>query len=150
MEGVRYDWQIESPACYLAAVVLCAIAIRLFHCTLAAYKRTHELGWSRQVYAKQFKRFFVGIHPAGTGSSSDYGFTLILGVFELIAYPILIATGAWVAVGTWVGLKALAQWKVWESDRAVFNLFLIGNASNVLVAAFILVRFVSLPTKGGV
>ncbi len=80
----------------------------------------------------------------GLRTPSDYGYTFILGTLELSAYPILIAINAWTVIGAWIGLKALAQWKVWGSDRATFNLFLIGNAINVLIAFFVLTQFVTV------
>lgn len=145
LDPVKLEWAIPHPWQFLVAVLIASLGARIFHAALRAIKLAFDAGWSWCVYGLMFRRSLIGFHPAenGRATSTDYGYTFILGTIELCAYPILIATGAWTAIGAWIGLKALAQWGVWSEDRSVFNLFLIGNAVNVLISVVLLTRFVS-------
>jgi hypothetical protein len=142
---VKLDWSVPNLGQFLLAVLVASIAARIFHAALRAIKLAFDSGWSWRRYGLMFRRSLIGFHPAenGRAPSTDYGYTFILGTIELLAYPILAATGAWTAIGAWIGLKALAQWGQWKEDRSVFNLFLIGNAVNVLISVVLLARFVS-------
>jgi len=75
---------------------------------------------------------------------SDHLSAFVLGLLELAAYPVLIMAGHWEVIGGWITLKTAAQWSVWQKDRGVFNLFLVGTAVNVVVAQAALTRFVAL------
>jgi|GEM_PF-3456346 len=128
---------------YLSAVFGASIFIRVVHAVLRAWKMHHEQEVIGRIsFWKFVGRNISGIHPIKRKENgeiasprwSDYWYTFILGSLEILAYPILLVTGNWGAVGAWIGFKALAQWKVWPTDRAVFNLFLIGNGLNVLAS----------------
>lgn len=69
----------------------------------------------------------------------DYWHPFWLGFLELCAFPYFILGGKPDYIGAWIALKTLAQWKVWQNDRTVFNLFLIGQAL-VLIFSYIIVR----------
>jgi hypothetical protein len=141
MEKLSSGWDISDPGTYLATVLLCSLGLRIALSLLAAAKFAHDadarfiaMAWGT----------FVGFQSKESKVPSNYWYTFILGTFELCAYPVMIVTGAWQAIGAWVGLKTLAQWASWATDRSLFNLFLIGNAAVLAVAFFILTPFVSL------
>ena len=104
---------------------------------------TYDLGWSGKQFRKSFLCSFTGFFPRDffpgevEHKRSEYGFVFLLGTLELLVYPILITTGAWLVIGAWISLKSLAQWNVWTTQRAIFNLFLIGNALNVILSSYI-------------
>src|SRR5436853_5446677 len=108
LDLVKLDWSIPHPGQFLLAVLVATVAARIFHAALRAIKLAFDAG-SWRSYGLMFRRSLIGLHPAenGRAPSSDYGYTFILGTIELCSYPILIATGAWTAVGAWIGLKAL-------------------------------------------
>lgn len=142
---VKIDWSFPHLGQFLLAVLIASLGARILHAALHAIKLAVDAGWTWRCYGLMFRRGLIGLHPAENGGapSTDYGYNFILGTIELCCYPIAIATGAWTAVGAWIGLKALAQWSVWKEDRSVFNLFLIGNAVNVMISVVLLSRFVS-------
>jgi len=70
----------------------------------------------------------------------DYGHPWLIGVFELFAFPYLLAGNMLNFIGAWIGLKTIAQWKRWQDDRVIFNLFLIGQAL-VLGLSYIIRRW---------
>lgn len=86
---------------------------------------------------------FAGFH-GGSKDHSDYWFPAILGAFELGAYPVLMVTNGWTAIGAWIGLKTIPQWSVWDKNRAAFNRFLIGNALTLVVSILALAPFVTV------
>ena len=57
---------------------------------------------------------------------------------------------AWVVIGAWIGVKTVAQWTVWKDDRAVFNLFLIGNLLVIGASVLFLSPYVTVPTSAGI
>ncbi len=67
-----------------------------------------------------------------------------LGLLERAMYTASVGAGQPGFIAVWLGLKAVPQWKRWSEDveagerkiqgRAVFNIFLIGNALSVLFA----------------
>jgi hypothetical protein len=147
MEGIKTQWVIGSPWCYIAAVLIAAAMIRVFLSAIRSLKQAHERNGSWAIYLRMMRLNLRGLHPKTEDGKpspySDYWYTFILGALELAAYPILIVMNAWIVIGAWIGLKALAQWEVWAKDRATFNLFLIGNALNVFVAFLFLTKFVT-------
>lgn len=90
----------------------------------------------------QFVKSFVGIGP--DPNKVDYWHPFVLGCIESPCYPILMATGAWMVIGAWLGFKTLAQWKYWTDFRPAFNRFLICNALVLILSLLIMVRFVKI------
>ena len=86
-------------------------------------------------------RYIIGFHP-NEKDRSDYLLPLILGIIELLTYPVLMATGAWTAIGAWIGFKTVAQFNLWKANRSAFNRYLIGNALVVILSLFFLVPYV--------
>ena len=69
--------------------------------------------------------------------SNDYWQPFVLGVLELVVFPVLMATEHWSYVGAWLGFKTLAQAVRWNEDRGVFNRFLIGSALIILASYYL-------------
>ncbi|MCG8561113.1 MAG: hypothetical protein MI824_15050 [Hyphomicrobiales bacterium] len=145
MEKLVGGWDIDGLAGYLALVLVFSLAIRAFLTMLRAIEQAHQADGGLAVFVAFWRTSFVGFHPDDPDNRhSDYWQPFIIGSLELSAYPVLMATGAWTAVGAWIGLKTISQWNVWSSHREAFNRFLIGNALNLLVAALLLTPFVTL------
>jgi len=81
--------------------------------------REHRFAWN-------FLRDFGGWHP--DEAQRDYWHPSILGGLELLAYPILLNMQHWEVIGAWIGLKTVAKWGEWTTNRGSYNRFLIGNA----------------------
>jgi hypothetical protein len=62
----------------------------------------------------------------------EYGTSYVLGVIEVAGFSVLMAMGEYKYVGSWVALKTVAVYFRWQSDRVVFNVYLIGTALTVL------------------
>lgn len=67
----------------------------------------------------------------------DYAQNFIVGLFELGVYPVLISHMDFRPIGAWIGLKTVAQWGEWKTDRGTFNRFLIGNALVISAAIWL-------------
>lgn len=147
MDGLNTPWEVVHPLGYAGAVVLLSLAVRAAHSLLKAIRLRHALDEPRPGYWSLAWICFHGVPSQGDRRfPADYWYTFILGTMELATYPVLIATGAWAVIGAWIGLKTIAQWSVWTSDRATFNLFLIGNGTVVICAFFFLTPLVHVPT----
>lgn len=133
MEDLAAKWAIDDPWQYLAWVIVGSISIRAFHSVLRALKIAHDMNRWRAFLAAVWWSF-RGFQPKDSPVASEYGYAFILGSLELAAYPILMAANAWTAIGAWIGLKTISQWKAWTDDRSTFNLFLIGNVVVLMVA----------------
>ncbi|MBL6613371.1 MAG: hypothetical protein ISP45_05155 [Reyranella sp.] len=133
MEKLADGWVISSNW-YFFWVLCFALCVRLISCAL----RSFEL-WGDNKGANFWGlvwRSFKGVHEQGS-KESDFWFPYILGCLELLAYPILIKTGAFTVIGAWLGFKTLAQWEHWKVRRQAFNRFLIGNALIVFASQFL-------------
>ena len=92
-----------------------------------------ELWW------KAFRGFgFTGL---------DHWMVGILGLLELIAYPVLMFADKWSFIGAWLGFKTISQWNRWGTDRNSFVRFLIGNILVLIAAYFILGRYIYEPGR---
>ena len=127
-------WSLGTS--YLPLVLGLALGVRTFMSLLRAVERPagNQYLWIAGL-------LFLGRGlPAPHGGQQDlvpdYWHPFILGLFELMAYPVLMATGNWRFVGAWLAFKTLAQWKHWAKYRVAFNRFLIGNAL-VLFCSFL-------------
>jgi hypothetical protein len=69
------------------------------------------------------------------GKGKGKAFTMPLGVVERLLYVAAIIAGEGSWVGVWLGAKVAVSWRRWsEADRAIYNVFLIGNALSILFA----------------
>jgi hypothetical protein len=91
----------------------------------SAAHRNHGFCWN-------WLRDFFGAHPEA--SQRDWLQPAIMGLLELVAYPVLLSVGRWDAIGAWLALKTAAKWGEWTSQRESYNRFLIGNALVVILA----------------
>jgi hypothetical protein len=143
MEGLSKAWSISHPVFYLLAVLGLSLLARAIHALLRAIRLSNILK-PRLRYWRAVWLSIKGVPPRGSPLPADYWYTFVLGSFEMSAYPILIATHSWTVIGAWIGLKTVAQWSTWTSDRSTFNLFLIGNLLVFSLAYFALVRMVKV------
>jgi hypothetical protein len=131
-------WHV--PGRYLLYAFLLGLVIRVFMAGLRAVERPAGRPYFPTVLALIRGRGSHGLVP-------DYWHPFIIGTLELLAYPIILKTGNVNVVGAWLGLKTLAQWKVWGENRVHFNRFLIGNALVLIVSALVLAPLVIIENK---
>jgi hypothetical protein len=72
----------------------------------------------------------------------DYWLNFFIGVAELCAYPVLIASGQVEVIGGWVAIKTAGQWQAWQKCRTSFNRFLLGNILILAISYLWLQHFV--------
>jgi hypothetical protein len=144
LDRLNSNWALETSAiCYWGLVLILTLGIRVILSALSAMKEAHEARTSYfRIVRKTFRGFQRPDNPEAKSIHVNYWYNSILGGMELSVYPVLMAIGAWEVIGVWVGFKTVAQWHVWQVDRAVFNLFLIGNAINVGTAWWFLLPLV--------
>ena len=129
-------WAIQNSLCYAVGVILFAVLVRAVSSTLKAIEFAID---------NKLSDFWNALRTAfkGCGPYKDYWQPFILGLLELTAFPVLMATDYWSYVGAWLGLKTVAQATRWKDDRSVFNRFLIGTAL-VVLASYLLASMVSV------
>jgi hypothetical protein len=72
--------------------------------------------------------------------AADYGLGFILGVIELLAYPLLLKAGYPVFIGAWLAFKtAHRMGYAPEYKRGTFNRYLVANAL-ILITSYVLAR----------
>jgi hypothetical protein len=133
------EWGVQNPAALIFAALVLSLGIRFVHSLLRAVRLTHE---SPGRYWRHVRDGFLGFHP--DPKNADYWYTYLIGAFELVGYAIFIATNTLTPIGAWIGLKTVAQWNLWQEDRARFNLFLIGNLLVIAAAWLVLAPMVSV------
>lgn len=139
-------WSI-SPWCYVLYAALFSAVVRLVLTTFRCYRLWDESGNFGRT-TRQFGRLLIGrglLELRGIDEKTkeakrgDYLAPYVLGLLELLAFPVLFEAGLYVYVGAWISLKLVAQYKHWADDRNTFNAFLLGNAL-VLVFAFVFLQ----------
>ena len=142
------EWHIGRPCVYGVLVIALTLIIRCLACLVRALENRGppkylEVGFWRLWliyfgggYLFPCKRWDNAEAVDGDYWHPDYFHPTILGLMELVVYPICMAVSAWPVIGAWISFKAVAQWGAWKKRRASFNRFLIGNAL-VLIASYI-------------
>ncbi len=120
---------------YVGTAISGSVALRIFLSLL----RSLEQGKSK--LGKHWWVAFKGF-DAQEPFTNDYWQTWIIGVLELISFPILLASGYAQYIGGWLIIKTLPQWTHWQNRRWVYNRFLIGNAIILLIAYFMTKLFI--------
>jgi len=76
---------------------------------------------SKRIY---FKESFLS--NSGKHEIDDHWLPYIIGVFELILFPLLYKYQQSEMMGAWLAFKALANWST-KNSRTAYNRFLLGN-----------------------
>lgn len=104
-------------------------------------KNENECKLEGQGFRKSFKHSFWS-----NGKDiriDDYWLPSIIGYFELIIFPLLIAKDLIVVIGAWIAIKTASSWGGWQKTRTAYNRFLLGNILS-LSAAFIVYKIFNL------
>ncbi len=142
---------VSDFGCYLLVALFLALGVRLLLVLLKAYEVVSEE--KGVAFWRAAARMYSGRGATRPATDSkvddrdgrgDYLAPLVLGWLELLTFPVLLRGGYWVYIGAWVGLKTLAQYRKWESNRSMFNRFLIGTALVLILAYVILLPYVGL------
>jgi len=63
----------------------------------------------------------------------DLWYSTILGTIESFVFPVLMKAELFSAIGAWIALKTVSQWKLWDENRSVFGRFLIAHSLLLLI-----------------
>jgi hypothetical protein len=137
------NFYINNWASYLIHILVLTVLFRL----LIAIMKSLESPY-RSSSSKKYS-FWERVWIAFSGFSKkethpDLWYPSILGIIEMMTFPILIKAQLYSAIGAWVAFKTVSQWKVWGDDRNVFNRFLIAHALLLIICFLILLKFVSI------
>ena len=127
----------DVPCSYFFLAIALGLGLRCIMSALRAFEKAHGTPYFSTAFA-----LFCGRSVGRL--VADYWHPFILGTLELLAYPVILKTGNINAVGAWLGLKTLAQWKEWSENRRHFNRFLIGNALVILLSVLFLGPLVTI------
>ena len=104
-------------------------------------EKEEEKKWKHKGFKEIFKHSFLS-----SGKDiriDDYWLPAIIGYFELIVFPLLMAKGWIVGIGAWIAIKTASSWGGWQKTRTAYNRFLLGNILS-LSAAYIVMQIFDL------
>lgn len=124
----------ESLLCYWALALSIPLAVRIGISCLEAIRLEIRGGcW------KIFKGF-GGDAVDWKKAPADYWLSYILGVGEMLAYPLLIAASQPLFIGFWLTFKTVHRWSYAPHfPRGPYNLYLVANAV-ILMGAYLSAR----------
>lgn len=129
----------SSPYLYLAYSLVVPLALRFVNSGVEALR----LNRSKET-ACDFWDIFRGVgNGAGDNGNcpADYWLAFVLGVFEMLAYPILMVADHYLFIGFWLTFKTVHRWFYAPNwSRGPFNRYLVMNAG-ILVASYLSARF---------
>jgi hypothetical protein len=76
------------------------------------------------------------------GKNSDLWLPTLIGLGELLTYPVLLVLGQTVVIGAWLAFKTAGAWTGWRTSGTAFNRFLFFSLLNVLLAYVLATHFV--------
>jgi hypothetical protein len=141
---IHYHWHIDEKLYYFLFCVILSIPIRVVLAVISAAQLSYvdQMGFWKSFWGALVG--FIFVEDKKFRARSDFTLPFWLGFLELLAYPVLIATGALSVIGAWIAFKALAQWRTWTTHRFTFNRFLLGNALVVFASYWLSYEFVSV------
>ena len=147
MGKLAHGWYISNCFAYICWAIGLQVIVRVFVALLSAIQLSQTRpGFRNEGFWVYFYYCLKGIHPNDDqGRYSDYGLPAILGLIELLSYPVLIGVDGSTAIGAWIGLKTATQFRRWIEIRGTYNRFLIGNAIVVLFSVFLARQYVVTP-----
>lgn len=155
-------WSLSIDGLYYVLAAICAsIAIRAILAIFKAWgigdgephnfiEEKNVPGAARELQKKSWLRRALssfrgfGGPPELSASINDYWLPTIIGIAELVSYPVFLSIGNITVIGAWIAIKTAGQWRVWEKSRTAFNRFLVGNILVLLVSYFWLTKYVIL------
>ena len=134
---------LNSSFCYFISGVSGSLAIRLVQCYFRAVMPKGEVkeddGWKEKKFRERYWIAFKG----WDFKSGDRWLPYIVGVAELLAYPILFHFEQVTVIGGWIALKTAGNWAVWQERRHSFYSFLLGNILIIFASYFFMTKFIS-------
>jgi hypothetical protein len=146
---ICFDWRIEHPWCYVGSAFVFCVFVRAILSLFSAAQLSY-------IHKMSFMDGFCGAmigwvdrhnrdEKNNLRERSDFLSSFVLGLMELLAFPILFATSLVTVIGVWIGFKAVAQWSTWKEQRFTFNRFLLGNVLVVMLSYALLWFYVNCP-----
>jgi hypothetical protein len=137
-------WHISSWCHYIFLCIGITVLVRAVQSLFKAWAFTHDDVPNKQrvtekAYWPVWWKNFLGFR---FGRNNDLWLPTLVGLAELIAYPILIVTGQGLIIGGWLGLKTAGAWGGWKTSGTAYNRFLLFNLVNLFVAYLWLAHFV--------
>ena len=149
--NVSFGW-------YLLWGIGLSLIVRLILCFWRAWMPKTAVGEEREEGVKEedkewygtnyCKRWLISLKGFGepfridVRNEGDYWLPYLVGVAELLAYPILFRFDQVGVIGGWIALKTVGNWGVWRKRRNSFYNFLWGNILTIGFSYFLMIRFI--------
>jgi hypothetical protein len=140
-------WRLTtSGVVYVGLCIVITLVIRAVQSLFKAWALKHndvpteyQLDPRERSYWTLYRQHFFGF---SLGKNSDLWLPTLIGLAELIAYPVLLAVGQTVIIGAWIAFKTAGAWTGWRTSGTAFNRFLLFSLLNVIVAYFLSAHFI--------
>ena len=118
---------------YLLILIMGTLIIRSILCLFKALAikngeiddKDEKIKWSCKSRRYVFKKSFCS--SGKDYKVNDYWLPAIIGFFELIVFPPMMAQSLWKYIGAWIAIKTASSWGGWQKTRTAYNRFLLGN-----------------------
>jgi hypothetical protein len=122
----------SSPLWYLTMALVSPLVVRVGIASVEAVRREVD---------------FIKIFKGTSGQEnvpSDYWLAFILGVGEMLSYPLLIVTDHALYIGAWVAFKTVNRWHYAPGvSRGPYNRYLVANGI-ILIASYLSARWFTI------
>jgi len=133
--------QVSLERCYFLWCFLFALAVRaVVFVFLAADNFRKRKATDPQTYWRTYWDCWNGI----TGRHVDLWLPFAIGFAELCAYPVLMRSQQFTAIGAWLAIRTAGSWRGWTSHRTSYYRFLLGNVLNLAISYVVLSKYVTI------
>ncbi|OGS36828.1 MAG: hypothetical protein A2293_04150 [Elusimicrobia bacterium RIFOXYB2_FULL_49_7] len=133
IQAILTDTKIEWLS-YIIGIIVSFAVIRVILSLFKAWAfYSNEIKFHSSIWRDNdlpfwcyFKISLVPIRGADKNPNvNDYFLPAIIGIFELLSFPILMNQALWQPIAVWLGIKTVASWGGWQKYRAGYNRFLL-------------------------
>lgn len=138
-------WTLSVPfwSCYLLWCVFYTLVLRVIFCGFRAAAMARNEFYAQDPRPwKWWAALLQCNYGFGHKEHADFWLNGLVGLGELLAYPVLLETGYFGVIGAWLGIKTAGSFSGWKHSRTSFNRFLLNIILELAIAYFCLARFV--------
>jgi len=150
--GLVDGWKFNGhPLFYLGTAFVLAVLVRICHSGIKTFSSRAGEHDERNIKLKgdvnakisdwpRRKIFLTAFHGFAGTALDDHWLGTIIGLAEILFFPVLIITGNFAFIGGWLAIKTAGGWEAWRKQPRAFNRFLISSLMNITIAYFIMLN----------